>query len=140
MAQQPNPHNAQLANLEPGEAATTAVTILAKATINTARAHPKITGSWMLGLALVVFATGFRVSDAVASQYEQDVQAADLSEPISRAAARVRREGVCSEAPRAGSPATTGASTINQRRRPRPGNWPTYELGKMLDYQTPKKE
>ena len=63
MAQQPNPHNAQLANLEPGEAATTAVTILTKATINTARAHPKITGSWMLGLALVVFATGFRVSD-----------------------------------------------------------------------------
>ena len=91
MAQQPNPHNAQLANLEPGEAATTAVTILTKATISTARAHPKITGSWMLGLALVVFATGFRVSDEVASQYEADVQAADLSEPISRAAARVRR-------------------------------------------------
>ena len=91
MAQQPNPHNAQLANLEPGEAATTAVTILTKATINTAKAHPKITGSWMLGLALVVFATGFRVSEKAASQYEQDVQAADLSEPISRAAARVRR-------------------------------------------------
>ena len=91
MAQQPNPHNAQLANLEPGEAATTAVTILTRATINTAKAHPKITGSWMLGLALVVFATGFRVSDEVASQYEADVQAADLSEPISRAAARVRR-------------------------------------------------
>ena len=67
MAQQPNPHNAQLANLEPGEAATTAVSILTKATINTARAHPKITGSWMLGLALVVFATGFRVSDEVKS-------------------------------------------------------------------------
>ena len=91
MAQQPNPHNAQLANLEPGEAATTAVTILTKATISTAKAHPKITGSWMLGLALVVFATGFRVSDGAASKYEQDVQAADLSEPISRAAARVRR-------------------------------------------------
>ena len=85
------PNNAQLANLDPGEAAASAVTILVKATVTVAKAHPKITGSWALGLALVVFATGFRVSDEVARTYEADVQAADLSEPISKAAARVRR-------------------------------------------------
>ena len=59
MAQQPNPHNAQLANLEPGEAATTAAHHINQGDHKHRQGHPKITGSWMLGLALVVFATGF---------------------------------------------------------------------------------
>ena len=81
----------QLANLEPGEAAATAVGVLAKATFATAKAHPKVTGTWMFGLVLVVFATGFKVSSEVAMSYERGMQAVDLSEPISRAAQKLRR-------------------------------------------------
>ena len=93
MAQQPNanmPNQQQLATMEPGEAAATAVGVLAKATLATAKNHPKITGSWALGLVLVIFATGFKVSADVARSYEADMQAVDLSEPIAKAANKLR--------------------------------------------------
>ena len=79
MAQQANanmPNQQQLATMEPGEAAATAVGVLAKATLATAKNHPKITGSWALGLVLVIFATGFKVS--------ADVTAATSANPKTR--------------------------------------------------------
>jgi len=81
----------QLAVLDPGEAAATAVGVLAKATLRTAKDHPKITGGWALGLVLVAFGTGFAVTPEAAARYERGMQAVDLSEPIGRAAHRLSR-------------------------------------------------
>jgi len=86
----PNQQAQQLALMEPGEAAATAVAVLARATVNTAKAHPKITGSWALGLILVAFATGFKVTEGQHQAYDAGMQAADMSAPIGAAAARLR--------------------------------------------------
>lgn len=96
MAQeQPNAGAQQQANaivaMEPGEAAFSAVNVLAKATLRTAKNHPKVTGGWAFGLILVVFATGFAVSPEAAASYERGMEAVDLSEPIGRAASKLAR-------------------------------------------------
>ena len=84
------PNQQQLALMDPGEAAATAVAVLAKATVNTAKAHPKITGSWALGLVLVAFATGFKVTEQQHQAYDAGMQAADMSAPIGAVAERLR--------------------------------------------------
>lgn len=89
--QERNAQQQQLVAMEPGEAAATAVGVLAKATFETAKNHPKITGGWMVGLVLVVFAGGFKVSSEAAMAYERGMQSVDLSEPIGKASNRLRR-------------------------------------------------
>ena len=56
--------------MEPGEAASTAVAVLARRTVGVARDHPKITGTWAVGLVLVALATGFTVTQEAAARYE----------------------------------------------------------------------
>ncbi|KAJ1462102.1 hypothetical protein M885DRAFT_476182 [Pelagophyceae sp. CCMP2097] len=86
------PPSSQLQEYEdPGAAASAAVVLLAKRTFFVAKAHPRVCGTWMLGLALVVFATGFRISASSAAAYEAGMARADLSEPISKAAQRLAR-------------------------------------------------
>lgn len=77
--------------MEPGEAASTAVAVLARRTVGVARDHPKITGTWAVGLVLVALATGFTVTQEAAARYERGMQHADLSEPIGKAASKLAR-------------------------------------------------
>ena len=124
------PHNAQLANLSPARRDDRCILFTSR---SYRPGHPKITGSWMLGLALVVFATGFRVSDE-ASQYEQDVQAADLSNHKSGGGAR-GEPAVCSERIRRFS--CDDRCQYQKRRKP-PQGVGLSRAREVLDYQTPK--
>jgi len=76
--------------IQPGEAAQAAVVVLAKSTFAAAKRHKKISLTWIVGLVLTMFATGFRVSLEQARQYEAEMDAAVMSEPIANAERRYR--------------------------------------------------
>jgi len=77
--------------VQPGEAAQAAVVVLAKGVYGTAKRHKKISLTWIFGLVLTMFASGFRVTPEQAQKYEASMERAEMSEPIRLAAHRHRR-------------------------------------------------
>jgi len=65
--------------ISPGDAAVGAVTVMAKGAASFAKAHPKMSSTYLLGITLMALGTGFGVSTQMRTEYDDGMQEIDAS-------------------------------------------------------------